>query len=143
MKWKDSYVEKHFGFLTEKGFSGPFIYMHDKVIRTDFVKNNIVVNIAYDGLYIISLLKINIYDKQLALGNKRSSDLLPSEYYSFDISILDSKKKIYGSINSKDIYNCKLSYYAELFKRNPELLEGDLKKLKRSYKVFRKLTLRA
>ena len=142
MNWRDSYIEKHFGFLLEKGFTGPFVYMDKREIRTDFIKEDLIINVTYDGLYLVTLIKIKELNKEFESGKKRSSDLHLDEYDSYDLHVLDAKKKIYSSIICNDIYAKQLVYNSELLKRHPEILNGDLKKLKKRYQLLRKLGLR-
>lgn len=142
MNWRDSYIEKYFGFLLEKGFSGPFVYMNKKEIITDFIKKDLIINVTYDGLYLVRVIKINDFDQDFESGKKRSSDLHLGEFDSFDLSVLDAKKKIYSSISCNDIYGKQLCYNAELLTIYPEILNGDLKKLKKRYQLLRKLRFR-
>lgn len=108
----DFWINKYFGFLVkEYNFKGPYHYNYVREAHTDFVKGDLIVKIAYSEL----------------------------RYY--DLSDLDRKRKLWNSVSSENFPDKSLWYYFNIIKMNPELLEGNFRKLTLRYDILKRLHL--
>jgi hypothetical protein len=60
----------------------------------------------------------------------------------YDLGNLDLDKKIYNAVSIENFSEKELWYYARLLRENPEILKGDLRKLKWKFWLLKKLRLR-
>jgi len=133
---------EYFGFLTNHGFNGPFKFNIAYEQHSTFVKGNIVIDIAYDGGFWVSIIKTKKLIPELESGTKKYSDLGFNEYLDYPLSLLDPKKSENQSLSVKSKPIDQLRYFSELLKENPEILDGDLRKFRLLNQLWRKLGLR-
>ena len=121
-------TDKYFEFLKHYGFSDPIEYNYGREVHRDYIKGNLVISIAYEGSYWVEVIKTKITLPSLATGLTKIKDLDFKDKQFFDLTSLDSKKKLFNSINFDDEHEKNLLYYSSLLKSNPEILNGDLRK---------------
>lgn len=137
-------VDKYFNFLiTEFNFKGPITYNFYREIHTDYIKDNIVVKIVYDGDYWCDLIKIKGGSKDILFREKRIVDIDRKKLIHYKISDLDINRNLYHCIfndNSNSNYpEKKLWYYSTLLKKNSEVLNGDFRKFSFWFLFFNRI----
>ncbi len=133
-------VDKYFNFLiTEFNFKGPITYNFYREIHTDYIKDNIVVKIVYDGDYWCDLIKIKGGSKDILFREKRIVDIDREKLIYYEISDLDINRNLYHSIFIDDSSEKELWYYSTLLKKNPDVLNGDFRKFSFWSLFFNKL----
>jgi hypothetical protein len=132
---------EYFGFLTNRGFKGPFEFNVAYEQHSTYVKGNIIIDIAYDGGFGVSIIKTKKLIPELESGTKKYSELEFNEYLYYPLSLLDPKHITNQLLSIKTKPNDQLRYYFELLKENPEILDGDLRKFRLQSRIWRKLGL--
>jgi hypothetical protein len=140
-------VKKYFDFLIDEyNFQEPFVYQFTREIRIEYIKNNISIDIGFDGGYFCSLVKIdkNYIDTYVSLKtnyNKYYHNLNYSKISIYHISNLDFNKEVLKEIQKLNLpqRDKELLYYSTLIKKNPEILSGNLKKFSIWYKLYIKI----
>ena len=139
----DLNVQKYFNFLvTEYNFNKPVTYNYVKEIHTDYIKENIVVKIIYEGTYSCALIKLDKIDKDLLAEKKRLIEINYNSMTYYNLSELDRNKKLYKSVSKFNFPDKELWYYSTLLKNNSELLQGDFSKFSTINRFLRKIGLR-
>ena len=54
-------LKKHFDFLIDLGFKGPFEYCYVREIHTNYVKGNVGVKIIFEGSFWVCVIKTKKY----------------------------------------------------------------------------------
>ncbi len=135
----DLAVKEYFDFLiTDYKFKTPVTYNYIREVHTDFIKDDIVVKVVYEGAYWCELIKLNKIDKGLLTGEKRIIDISYNNMTHFNLSSLDPSKKLYNSVSEDNFTNKELWYYSMLLKNNPEVLHGDFSKISIIYRLLKK-----
>ena len=138
----DFWINKYFGLLVkEYNFKGPYNYNYVREAHTDFVKGDLIVKIAYDGDYWVELIKTKKIYPNLENGTQKVTEIAYSELRHYDLSDLDRKRKLWNSISSENFPDKSLWYYFNIIKMNPELLEGNFRKLTLRYDILKRLHL--
>jgi len=140
----DSVINKYFNFLvTDFNFEKPVIYTYIREQHTDYIKENIVVKIIYDGGYWCNLIRIKNPDQDFLSDKKRVVDFSFTELKYYDLSKLDEGKKLYDSVSEEHFpkKEKELWYYSTLLKQNPEVLHGDFLKFSLTYRLLKKFGL--
>lgn len=119
---------KYFDFLKQYGFSDLIEYQYVREIRRDYIKDNIIISIAYEGNYWVDFIKTKSIFPSLATGASKLKDLDFKDTQSYDLTVLDTKNIIYDAIDIDHEDEKNLWYYSSLLKNNPEILNGDLAK---------------
>ena len=136
-------VMKYFGFLIEKyGFVKLPEYQYVREVHNDFVGNEIIIKLNYEGSLLLEILKPKFDIREILNKQKRTVDY---DYYSFDrydLKNLDLNREIYDAVSNKNYPDKDLWYYSKLLKENPEILMGDLTKLKWKYRFLKRLKLK-
>lgn len=136
-------INNHFGFL-EKSFGFIKIpeYGYSRELHNDYVKDEVIIKIVYDGDYWVDLLKAKINTKDILKGIKHSTDYELPDFERYKLSNLDLDKSIWDSVNSDNLPDKSLRYYSKLLQENKEILNGNLKKFSWRYLILRKLRLK-
>jgi hypothetical protein len=133
-------VSEYFFFLVEDyNFQQPITYNYVKEIYTDYIKNNIIISIGFDGGYGFSLIKTKKINEDLLEGNIKVVNIDYKDRQFYDLTLLDKNKKLYKSLSNIDLKIRNLVYYSTLLKNNPEILNGDFKKFSLWYNIKQKL----
>ena len=135
-------TDKYFEFLKQYGFSDPIQYSYVRDIHRDYIKGNLVISIAYEGNFWVEIIKTKHTFPSLATGLSKVTDLDFKDKKSYDLNLLDSKKKLFKSINCADQDEKNLLYYSSLLKNNPEILNGNLRKFSFTNRFLRLLGLK-
>ena len=137
----ESSESEYFGFLTNHGFKGPFEFNVAYEQHSTFVKGNIIIDIANDGGFWVTIIKTKKLIPEIESGTKKYSELELNEYWDYPVSLLDPKHIRNQSLSIKTKPNNQLRYYFELLKENPEILDGDLRKFSLLNRLWKKLGL--
>jgi hypothetical protein len=87
-------IGKYFGFLvTEYGFTKIPEYSCVREIHNDFIKKDIIINIVYEGNYLIEVLKPERLDPELMNGIKKTVEYDSNFFKRCNLLNLDSSKK--------------------------------------------------
>ncbi len=136
-------VIKYFNFLvTDFGFMPPITYNYVREIHTDYIKDNIIIKIIFDGSYFCEIIKLKSLDHELLAGKKRSIDIDINDKKIYPLSMLDPQKKLYNSVSNDNFPDKDLWYCSKLIKNNPEILQGDFTKFSFTYRLLKKVGLR-
>jgi len=139
----DLVVNEYFDFLiTDYNFKTPVTYNYAREVHTDYIKENIIVKIIYEGAYWCELIKLNKIDKGLLTGEKMITDMDYNSMTHFNLSSLDPDKKFYNSVSKDNFPDKELWYYSMLLKNNPEILNGDFSKFSIIYRLLKKIGLK-
>tara|TARA_R110002049_G_scaffold68166_1_gene176854 strand:- start:17190 stop:17636 length:447 start_codon:yes stop_codon:yes gene_type:complete len=135
-------IKKHFRFLTVNyGFIKIPEYQYVREVHNDYVKQGLIIKISYDGGFRIDILKPKFEMKDILDGKKWTTDYDITSFKEYDLKNLDVNKKIWNSVGSDNAPDKSLWYFAKLLKDNPEILTGNIKKLKWPYLILKKLGL--
>lgn len=135
-------MNNHFSFLTEKfGFIKIPEYNFVREIHNDYVKDNLIIKIIYDGGFWIYILKPRFDIKDILIGKKRTMDFDFSKFKQYDLTNLDLDKSIWNSISSNNFPDKSLWYYSKLLRENDEILNGKINKLTWMYGIMKKIGL--
>ncbi len=108
-----------FNFLeTEYFFKKLPEYNFVREVHNDFIKDNIIVKIIYEGDYYLKIIILNSKDKDLLSFIKNSTELKKQEYKSYYLHELIKIKK-----NT-------LKELSTIVKENDEILKGNFDNLK-------------
>lgn len=136
-------VLKHFGFLVDEfGFVKLPEYPYVREIHNEFAGGGMIIKLAYDGGFWVNILVPKFDISPILNGEKRTVDYDYSLFKVYDLGNLDLDKKIYNAVSIENYSEKELWYYARLLRENPEILKGDLRKLKLKYWLLKKLRLR-
>jgi hypothetical protein len=133
-------IDKCFGFVRDFGFKGPFGYQNHNAFFKDFVKDDLVISIIFNGKYWVEFIKTVAIFPALATGEMKLFEIDQKQLQVFDLSVLDKRKRIFNSVEFIDFNDKILWYHSKLLKANSEILKGDLSKLqgkKGFFKLFR------
>lgn len=138
-----NFIMNHFDFLVQKfNFIKIPEYQFVREVHNDFVRENLIVKIVYDGNYFLEILKAKFDTHEIIAGKKRTVDYDYNNFYRYDLKNLDLNKEIYNSVSSGNAPEKELWYYAKLLNDNPEILKGNLTKLKWKYKILKRLKIK-
>ena len=135
-------TDKYFEFLRKYGFSDPIEYNYVREVRRDYIKGNIVISIAYDGNYWVDLIKTKIAIPSPETGATKLKDIDFKDTQFYDLTLLDTKNRLYDSIAFDYEDEKNLWYYSSLLKNNPEILNGDLKKFSLTNRFLKQVGLK-
>lgn len=135
-------TEKHFSFLLDLGFKGPFEYNYVREIHSDYVKKDIIIQIIYEGSFSVNIIKTKRIFPDLENGTKKVIELGYDEITWFDLMDLSSERIKRYSVDYKETSEQQMLYYSKLLRNNPDILKGDLTKFKSVNIFLRKLGLR-
>jgi len=129
-------VSNYFNFLVERyNFQTPITYNYVHEICTDYIKDNIIISISFDGGYGFGLIKLKKIDRNLLNGNIKKVDIDYNKRRYYDLTLLDKNKILYKSLSNVDLKIRNLVYYSTLLKNNPEILNGDFRKFTLWYDI--------
>lgn len=132
-------ISKYFNFLVEEyKFFPPVSYEYCREIHTNYIKDNIIIDIYFDGDYSCYIIKTKKIDKELLTGKIRVVDIDYKELKFYYLERLDKNEVFYNSLLNAELTTKKLLYYSSLIKSNPEILNGDFRKFSKYYKIFYK-----
>lgn len=130
-------IKKHFDFLTQYGFSGPYNYETDYTSSINYVKETIIIHIVFSGRYWCYIYKTKGPIDAIRTGQANVDSIPRNELIvSHEISKLDSKRKIWNSVSEDNFPEKPLWYYSKLIIQNKEIINGDLRKFSIFYRLF-------
>ena len=112
-----SEVDEILGFLChDHGFIKIPEYQYVREIHNDFIKENVIIKVVYEGSIILEILKSTEPESDLINAVKRTCDYDPNHF-----------KRKYFSMSEKDETTSKqLQECAQLIKNKPKILKGIL-----------------
>ena len=126
-------IKRYFGFLEkEYGFKKLPQYNYVRELHTDFIKDNIIVKIIFEGSYIIEVFKLKVDNSGLINGTAKVVQLSKDNYASHYLS----------ELGKPDASSKGLEYYSSVLKANAEILHGNFSKFSTLYSFFKFLGLR-
>ncbi|MEI6899882.1 MAG: hypothetical protein WCL00_08390 [Bacteroidota bacterium] len=137
-------MEKYFGFLiSEYGFTKIPEYGYVREILNDYIKNDIIVKVTYEGSYSVDIGKARAPGLDLLNGKKRSMDYEIGFFNYYNLLLLDPVKGIYKTVVSESDqgHDLTLKYFSAIIKLNTEILDGDFRKFSLRYRFLKKLHL--
>ncbi len=118
-------VNNYFGFLVkEHGFIKIPEYNYVREVHNDYIKNDIVIKLIFDGDYIVEIIKLKHTDSDVLNFNKKSVELDYDDYRSYYLHDLKKLKT-----NS-------LEELSKTVKENIELLDFNIETFTIKYKVL-------
>jgi hypothetical protein len=136
----DDNVERYFDFLvTDFGFTKVTPYGYSREIHFDYIKENLVVKICYDGGFFVSILKSKTTENDLLICKKRTIDYDFNFFKHYDLRQLDIDKKIFNSGNVQMSKEKELKLNSELLRKNPDVLKGNINRLTLRYLIIKKI----
>lgn len=133
-------LNEHFGFLTDKfGFIKIPEYQYVYEVHNDYVKPGLIIKIIYDGGFWVNILKPNFSVEEIIKGEKRTNNYALNKYNLYNLKNLDLDKSIYNSVSANNFPDKDLWYFSKLLKENPEILNGNTKKLTWIYHLMKKI----
>lgn len=136
-------IDNYFSFLEKSfGFSKIPEYGYSRELHNDYVKNEIIIKIIYDGDYWVTILKPKINITDILKGDKHTTDYEFTDFDRYNLDNLDLDKSIWNSVSLQNSPFKKLVYYSKLLNDNSEILNGNLKKLGWTYMILTKLGLK-
>ncbi len=133
-------INKYFGFLeSDFGFKKIPEYNYAREIHNDYIKNDLIIKITYEGSFYVELIKSKVPEKDFPEGSKKTIDNNYFKHYNLSQFDSNSGKKIFFKENDteKD-----LLYYSEILKQNPEILIGNTFKFSFLYKILKKFGIK-
>ncbi len=136
-------LKKYFGFLEmEFGFRKIPEYQYVREVHNDYIKNDLIIKLIYEGSFWIEILKAKNVEPELINNKKTIIDFDYNYFKRYDLKNLDPSRKIYNSVSSENFPDKDLWYFSKLLKDNSEILNGDLSKLTLRYKYLKKFGLK-
>ena len=133
-------IMKHFDFLVKDyHFIKYPEYRYVREIHNDFVRNDLIIKLHYEGSFELEILKPKINIQDILNQKKRTVDFDYNQFDRYDLKNLDLDKKIHNSVSSDNFPDKDLWYFAKLLKKNPEILDGNLNKLKWIFRLLKRL----
>jgi hypothetical protein len=133
-------VMKHFDFLIDKfNYVKLPEYQYVREVHNDFIGQKIVIKLNYEGSFMLEILKPKFEINKLLSSVKRTVDYDYRLFDSYDLNNLDLDKEIYNSVSNDNFPDKALWYYSKLLKENPEIIMGDLTKLKWKFRLLKLL----
>lgn len=118
-------INIYFNFLeTEYFFKKLPEYNFVREVHNDFIKDNIIVKIIYEGDYYLKIIILNSIDMNLLNFSKKSIELKKYEYKSYYLHELIKIRE--NTLNELSI----------IVKENHEILNGNFDKLKFKNNLF-------
>jgi hypothetical protein len=136
-------IDKYFGFLeSEYGFKKIPEYNHVREIHNDYIRDNLIIKLIYEGSYVVDLMKLRVADKDLLDGNKRTIDYDYFYFKRYNQNQFIRNKKSNKSFQKEYNSEKDLLYCSEILKNNPEILNGKTFKFSFMYRVLKKFGIR-
>ena len=136
-------IDKYFGFLeSEYGFKKIPEYNHVREIHNDYIRDNLIIKLIYEGSYVVDLMKLRVADKDLLDGNKRTIDYDYFYFKRYNLNQFIRNKKSNKSFQKEYDSEKDLLYCSEILKNNPEILNGKTFKFSFMYRVLKQFGIR-
>ena len=133
----------HLNFLTtEFGFIKMPTYQYVREIHTDYIGENIVSKIVYDGGEWMHIFEPKFDARRLILDSKKTTDYEWGQFIWHNPQVLAQTNLWKRIAIDQYSYPYTMWDYVTLLKANPEILSGDLSKLKWYYPVLRWLRIK-
>ena len=133
-------LKRYFDFLVDEyGFIKIPQYQYGREIHSDYIKDDLIIKLVYEGSYTLEILKAGKIEPELLDHSKTTVDFDYSYFKRYDIAKLDPSGKIYNSVSSDNFPDKDLWYFSKLLKDNPEILTGDFSKFTWKYRLLKKL----
>lgn len=135
-------LKKYFNFLVEEyGFIRIPQYQYGREIHSDYIKDDLIIKLVYEGSYTLEILKAGKIEPELLDHSKTTVDFDHSYFKRYDIVKLDPSGKIYNSVSSDNFPDKDLWYFSKLLKENPEVLKGDFSIFTWKYRLLKKIRI--
>jgi hypothetical protein len=139
----ENIIDKYFGFLERDfGFKKIPEYNYVREIHNDYIKNNLIIKIIFEGSYIVDLMKAKFADNDLFDGNKKTIDYDYSFFKYYNLNQFTGNKKTNISLQKKHDSENDLLYCSEILKNNPEILNGSTFKFSFIYRILKKFEIK-
>ncbi len=136
-------IMKYFGFLIDKySFVKLPEYQYVREVHNDFVGNKIIIKLNYEGSLLLEILKPKFDIMEIINNQKRTVDYDYNSFDRYDLKNLDLNREIYNAVSNKNFPDKDFWYYSKLLEENPEILNGDLTKLKWKYRFLKRFKLK-
>lgn len=142
MNWFDEKINHEFDFLNKLGFKGPIVPQSSREIHAIYVKKCLILDICYNGGYLINLIKTKTIIPGIKENKISFSDIYSKNSRVYKLETLDFKNKLFNSVYFNDRHEKFFWYYRHLLILNPEILNGNLYKLSYRYRLLRVLRLK-
>ena len=139
----ENIIDKYFGFLeSDFGFKKMPEYNYVREIHNDYIKDNIIIKLIYDGSYIVDLMKSKVAEKDLLDGNKRTIDYDYFYFKRYNLNQFVGNKRTTISLQKEYDSEKDLLYSSEILKNNPEILNGKTFKFSFIYRILKKFGIK-
>ena len=130
-------IKKHFDFLKQHGFSGPYNHESSGISSINYVKEKIIIHIVFTGRYWCYIYKTKSPIDTILTGQSNVESIPRNEItVCHEISKLDLKRKIWNSVSKDNFPDKPLWYYSKLIIQNKEITNGDFRKFSILYRLF-------
>ena len=139
----ENIIDKYFGFLERDfGFKKIPEYNYLREIHNDYIKNDLIIKINFEGSYIVDLMKAKFAEKDLLDGKKKTIDYDYSFFKYYNLNQFAVNEKVNKSLkqgydSEKDLLHC-----SEILKNNPEILNGNTRKFSFVYSILKKIGIK-
>lgn len=139
----ENIIDKYFGFLeSDFGFKKIPEYNNVREIHNDYIKNNLIIKINFEGSYIVDLMKAKFAEKDLIDGKKKTIDYDYSFFKYYNLNQFMRNEKVNKSFKKADDSEKDLSYCAEILKNNPDILNGNTSKFSLLHRILKKIGIK-
>lgn len=136
-------IDKYFGFLERDfGFKKIPEYNYLREIHNDYIKDNLIIKLTYEGSYIVEMMKSKVVEKDLLDGNKRTIDYDYFYFKHYKLNQISGSKGKNRSLQKKHDSEKDLFYYAETLKNNPEILNGNTSEFSIINRILKKFGIK-
>ena len=139
----ENIIDRYFGFLeSDFGFKKMPEYNYVREIHNDYIKDNIIIKLIYEGSYIIDLMKSKVAEKDLLDGNKRTIDYDYFYFKRYNLNLFTGNKRTRIAWQKEHDSEKDLLHCSEILKNNPEILNGKTFKFSFMYRILKKLGIK-
>lgn len=135
-------IDKYFGFL-ERDFGYKKIpeYNYIREIHNDYIKDNLIIKLIYEGSYIVVLMKAKFTDKDLLNGKKKTLDYGNSFFRCYYLNLFAGNGKANNTLANGYDSEKDLLRFSEILKNNPEILNGNTSKFSLLNRILKRIGL--
>ncbi len=137
-------IIKYFDFLEQRlSFTRIQEYNYVREVHTDYIKGNVILNISWEGSYSVTFFNVpSDVAEEIIAEKKKAAKIDYFSRYRYDLSKLDPGNRLYNSVSGDNFPDKDLWYYSTLLKRNPEILDGDMRAFQLYTRILNRLKFR-
>jgi len=114
-------IDKYFGFLvTEFGYTKIPQYQYVREIHTDFIKDNLIIKLIFEGNFSLCILKARKIEPELLNYSKTTVDYDYNYFKRYNLEEITKSRNIYNSFSTINFQNESVENYSKLLKENPK-----------------------